>query len=303
MNFGIRTDLALETREIYKKAQNIEDEVPGVETIVDDSDSDFLFTHVKIVSDEGASALGKPIGDYITIESKYMNDEVENIDEKIIKRMANVIKDISHMVKKDSVLVVGLGNEDVTPDALGPKVVDSLSITRHLLQYAPELVGENTRAVSAIVPGVLGTTGIETGDIIKGIVEKINPDFVIVVDALAAKDMNRISRTIQISNTGITPGSGVKNNRFSITKESLGIPVIAIGVPTVVGVPTIVNDAISYVSDKFPDVKAPLENNNYMQEILENKDFDFMVTPNDIDDIITNISNLVAEGINTALQN
>ncbi len=303
MNIEIRTDLALETREIYKKAQNLEDEVPGVETKIDDSDKDFLFTHVKILSEEGASALGKPIGDYITIESKYMNDEVENIDNKIIDKMAYVIKDISHMVKKDTVLVVGLGNSDVTPDALGPKVVDNLSITRHLIEYAPELVNENTRAVSAIVPGVLGTTGIETGEIVKGIVEKIQPNLVVVVDALAAKDMNRISRTIQISNTGITPGSGVKNNRFSITSESLGVPVIAIGVPTVVGVPTIVNEAIEYVADKFEDVKSPLENKNYMQDILENKDFDFMVTPNDIDDIISNLSRLVADGINTALQN
>lgn len=303
MNIEIKTDLALETREIYKKAQNLEDEVPGVETKIDDSDKDFLFTHVKILSEEGASALGKPIGDYITIESKYMNDEVENIDNKIIDKMAYVIKDISHMVKKDTVLVVGLGNSDVTPDALGPKVVDNLSITRHLIEYAPELVNENTRAVSAIVPGVLGTTGIETGEIVKGIVEKIQPNLVVVVDALAAKDMNRISRTIQISNTGITPGSGVKNNRFSITSESLGVPVIAIGVPTVVGVPTIVNEAIEYVADKFEDVKSPLENKNYMQDILENKDFDFMVTPNDIDDIISNLSRLVADGINTALQN
>jgi spore protease len=301
MNFQIRTDLALETREIYQKAQNIENEVPGVETKIDDSDNDFLFTEVNILSDEGASLLNKPIGNYITIESKYMNDEVESIDKKIINKLASTIKDISHIVKKDSVLVVGLGNSDVTPDAIGPKVVDNLSITRHLIEYAPELVNENTRAVSAIVPGVLGTTGIETSDIVKGIVEKTKPDLVIVVDALAAKDMNRISRTIQVSNTGITPGSGVKNNRFSLTRESLGVPVIAVGVPTVVGVPTIVNEAIEYVSEKIPDVKTPLENENYMQNILENKDFDFMVTPNDIDDIISNISRLVSEGINSAL--
>lgn len=301
MNFQIRTDLALETREIYQKAQNIENEVPGVETKIDDSDNDFLFTEVNILSDEGASLLNKPIGNYITIESKYMNDEVESIDKKIINKLASTIKDISHIVKKDSVLVVGLGNSDVTPDALGPKVVDNLSITRHLIEYAPELVNENTRAVSAIVPGVLGTTGIETSDIVKGIVEKTKPNLVIVVDALAAKDMNRISRTIQVSNTGITPGSGVKNNRFSLTRDSLGVPVIAVGVPTVVGVPTIVNEAIEYVSEKIPDVKTPLENENYMQNILENKDFDFMVTPNDIDDIISNTSRLVSEGINSAL--
>lgn len=301
MLFEIRTDLALENREIYKKAQNIEDEVPGVETIIDDSDSDFLFTHVKIISEEGSSLLGKPIGDYITIESKYMNDEVENIDKKIIDKISYVVRDISHLVRNDAVLVVGLGNCDVTPDSLGPKVIDNLNVTRHLINYAPELINENTRNISAIIPGVLGTTGIETAEIIKGIVEKTTPDLVIVIDALAAKDMNRISRTIQISNTGITPGSGVKNNRFSITKDSLGVPVIAIGVPTVVGVPTIINEAIEYVSTKFPDVKEPLEKKNYMQDLLENKEFDFMVTPNNVDDIISNLSRVISEGINLAL--
>ena len=301
MKFEIRTDLALETRELYKNAQNIQDEVPGVETTIDDSDSDFLVTNVKIVSEEGSSLLGKPVGDYVTIESKYMNDEVSRIDDKLIEKMAEIIKDVSHIVKKDSVLVVGLGNTDVTPDALGPKVVDNLNVTRHLLEYAPELVDEDTRAVSAIVPGVLGTTGIETSDIIKGIVEKVSPDLVIVIDALAAKDMNRISRTIQISNTGITPGSGVKNNRFAISKEVLGVPVVAIGVPTVVGVPTIVDEAISYVFEKFPEVNESMKDKNYMQDILENKKFDFMVTPNSVDDIITNLSRLLADGINKAL--
>lgn len=301
MEFNIRTDLALETRELYRNAKNIEDEVPGVETIVDDSDSDLLVTTVRIVSSEGSNSLGKPIGDYVTIESKYMNDEVEYIDNKIIKKLANVILDTSHIVKKDVVLVVGLGNNDVTPDALGPKVVDNLNITRHLIEYAPELVDENTRPVCAVVPGVLGTTGIETSDIIKGIVDKVSPDLVIVIDALAAKDMDRISRTIQISNTGITPGSGVKNNRFAISKETLGIPVLAIGIPTVVGVPTIINDAIEHVGQKFPEVSSSMKDINYMKDILENKKFDFMVTPNDIDDIITNVSRLVADGINTAL--
>ncbi len=155
MQYEIRTDLALENREIYRSAQKLEEEIPGVETELDDSDSDILITKVKIVSEEGAKALGKPIGNYITIESQMMNDEVESIDNKIIEKVSNVIKDISHLVKKDTVLVVGLGNEDVTPDALGPKVVENLQITRHLIEYAPEYIKEGTRAVSAIIPGVL----------------------------------------------------------------------------------------------------------------------------------------------------
>lgn len=303
MQYEIRTDLALENREIYRSAQKIEDEIPGIETEIDDSDSNILVTKVKILSDEGANALGKPIGNYITIESQMMNDEVENIDNKIIQKVSEIIKDISHLVKSDTVLVVGLGNGDVTPDALGPKVIENLQITRHLIEYAPEYVKEGTRAVSAIIPGVLGTTGIETSEIVKGIVDRINPNLVIVIDALASKNMDRISKTIQISDTGIIPGSGVGNSRFAITKDVLGVPTIVIGVPTVVGVPTIVDEAINYVIDKNEDEakKEELKQTNYMKEILENKKFDFMVTPKDIDDIIFNLSSLVADSINMAL--
>lgn len=303
MQYEIRTDLALENREIYRSAQKIEDEIPGIETEIDDNDSDILVTKVKILSDKGANALGKPIGNYITIESQMMNDEVENIDNKIIQKVSEIIKDISHLVKSDTVLVVGLGNGDVTPDALGPKVIENLQITRHLIEYAPEYVKEGTRAVSAIIPGVLGTTGIETSEIVKGIVDRINPNLVIVIDALASKNMDRISKTIQISDTGIIPGSGVGNSRFAITKDVLGVPTIVIGVPTVVGVPTIVDEAIKYVIDKNEDEtkKEELKQTNYMKEILENKKFDFMVTPKDIDDIISNLSSLVADSINMAL--
>ena len=304
MQYEIRTDLALENREIYRLAQKIENEIPGIETEVDDSDSNMLVTKVKILTNEGAEALGKPVGNYITIESQMMNDEVESMDNKIIQKVADTIKDISHLVKKDTVLVVGLGNGDVTPDALGPKVVENLQITRHLIEYAPEYVKEGTRAVSAIIPGVLGTTGIETSEIVKGIVERVKPDLVIVIDALASKNMDRISKTIQIADTGIIPGSGVGNSRFAITKETLGVPTIVIGVPTVVGIPTIVDEAISYVIEKTTEddaEKDKLKNKNYMKEILENKKFDFMVTPKDIDDIINNLSNLVANSINVAL--
>ena len=155
MQYEIRTDLALENREIYRLAQKIDDEIPGIETEVDDTDKDILITKVKILSKEGSDALGKPIGNYITIESPLMNDEVESIDNKIIEKTSNVIKDVSHLVKNDTVLVVGLGNSDVTPDALGPKVIDNLQITRHLITYAPQYIKEGTRAVSAIIPGVL----------------------------------------------------------------------------------------------------------------------------------------------------
>lgn len=268
----IRTDLALENREFYKNAMNLEDEIPGIETIYDNFDEDLNVTTVKVLNDEAVNILNKPIGDYITIESKYMNDEVLSIDEKIINKLASLLKSLINTSNKSnfSILVVGLGNSDVTPDALGPKVVDNLAINRHLFKYHPELLDNSVKvAISAIVPGVLGTTGIDTGEIIKGIVEKTSPDAVIVVDALAAKEMHRISHTIQITNTGIVPGSGVQNSRNAINKDVLGIPVIAVGVPTVAGIPSMVDE-------------------------------NFMVTPNTIDDIITNLSRLIAEGINRA---
>ena len=148
-----------------------------------------------------------------------------------------------------------------------------------------------------------GTTGIETSEIVKGIVNRVNPNLVIVIDALASKNMDRISKTIQIADTGIIPGSGVGNSRFAITKETLGVPVVVIGVPTVVGVPTIVDEAISFVIDRHVDEaqKENLQKKDYMKELLENKKFDFMVTPKDIDDIISNLSVLVADSINMAL--
>ena len=271
----IRTDLALENREFLKNSMNLEDEIPGIETICENNDKDLNITTVKILTSEASKKLGKPCGDYITIESPYMNDEVENIDKKIISKLSFLIQDLLNINKKEnfSVLVVGLGNSDVTPDALGPKVIDNLFITRHLLKYRPDLLDESQKiAVSAIIPGVLGTTGMDTCEIIKGIVEKTLPDAVLVIDALAAKEMHRISHTIQIADTGIIPGSGVKNNRNAINQEALGVPVIAIGVPTVAGIPSLLNE-------------------------------NFMVTPNTIDDIITNLSRLIAEGINHAFTN
>ena len=268
----IRTDLALENREFLKNSMNLEDEIPGIKTFCENNDKDLKITTVKVLTAEASQKLGKPCGEYITIESEHMNDEVKNIDEKIINKLSFLIKELIDTKSKDnfSVLIVGLGNSDVTPDALGPKVVDNLFITRHLLKYRPDLLDNSQKiAVSAIIPGVLGTTGMDTCEIIKGIVEKTLPDAVVVIDALAAKEMHRISHTIQIANTGIIPGSGVKNNRNAINQEALGVPVIAIGVPTVAGIPSLLNE-------------------------------NFMVTPNTIDDIITNLSRIIAEGINRA---
>ncbi len=311
MEYKIRTDLAIETREIYKTAQKIDDEVPGVETTVDNSDEDMLITKVKITTKEAEEALQKLQGIYVTIESSKLKEDYENVHEKIAKKVSETIKELGNLIAGDTVLVVGLGNWDVTADALGPKVISDIEITRHLLEYMPEYVVPGTRPVCAVSPGVLGTTGIETGEIIKGIVEKIRPNLIIAIDALASRKMERVSTTIQISDTGITPGSGIGNKRNAIDKETLGVSVIAIGVPTVVDAATIANDTLELMIGKLKEEKSEIadaiekmENDNkysYIKEVLSPEELNYIVTPSAIDEIITNVSKVLASGINTAL--
>lgn len=307
---NIRTDLAIETREMYKIARKIEDEIPGVETIIDNNDSDILITKVKITSDIAAENLNKAKGEYITLESPRLKENDEEFNNKISEKLATLIKEITKLNPHDTVLVVGLGNWDITADALGPKVVSRIDLTRHLIEYVPQYVKEGTRPICAISPGVLGTTGIETGEIIKGIVEKISPNVLIVIDALASRKMERINTTIQISNTGIVPGSGVGNARNAITEETMGIPVIAIGVPTVVEAAVIANDALELFVERMKqdeNKKMIFENLDELYNYQEIKnallpnDYNFIVTPKEIDELIENISEVIADGINQAL--
>jgi spore protease len=196
----------------------------------------------------------------------------------------------------------------------GPKVISSLEITRHLLEYVPQYVKPGTRPVCGVAPGVLGTTGIETGEIIKGIVERIKPNLIIAIDSLASRNMERVSTTIQIADTGIVPGSGVNNSRNAITKDTLGIPVIAIGVPTVVDAATIANDTLELLFENMKkgteygtnlyNVIGKLEEQDkhkLIEEVLTPTDMNFVVTPKEIDDIISNTSEVVANSINIAL--
>ena len=208
VEYTIRTDLAIENREIYKTAQKIDDEVPGVKTDIDDSDSDMLITKVEIMSDGASKALNKPIGKYITIESQKLKEDDDEVHEKIARKVSEAIVELGKLKEGDTVFVVGLGNWNVTADSLGPKVITDVDITRHLLDYMPEYVLPGTRSVCAVSPGVLGTTGIETGEIIKGITDKIKPNLIIALDALASRKMERVSTTIQISDTGIIPEIG-----------------------------------------------------------------------------------------------
>ncbi len=214
-------------------------------------------------------------GKYITIEFKdILNKYIKN---EVIKSLQSLLKD-NNITDEDSALVIGLGNDDSTPDSLGPLVIENIIVTRHL-----ESLGLNSnRVVSAIKPGVTGETGIETKDIIKGVIEKIKPDFLIVVDSLKSESLSRLNKTIQLTDTGIHPGSGVNNKREGLNKESLGIPVIAIGVPTVCDVKTILKDIVKKRIKNVPDM---------------------IVTPKDIDFVIEKMSDLLSICINSVLYN
>lgn len=308
---NFRTDLALERRDIYRKANNIKEEIPGIETQEEEKENAKI-TRVKITGEEGANAIGKPIGNYITIDIKNLRIATEDEIQKSAEALAEELKQLYniHLEGKQDILVVGLGNMGVTPDALGPSVVQDIDITRHLLKYAPQYLEEGTRPVSAIAPGVLGTTGIETQEILKGIVDNVNPKLIIVIDSLASKSIERISTTIQIADTGIVPGAGVGNARKEISKSTLGIPVIALGIPTVVDAATIAADSIDLFIEKM---QQEAQSNEYLNNLknqdkyelirkaLIPNDYNFIVTPKEIDGLIENMSSVLARGINISL--
>ena len=227
--YNFRTDLALERRDIFKKNNKLE-EIDGIQTEEKEIDENLKVEKVKIINENGEKAIGKPIGTYLTIDIKNLRLAEEAEIQKSAETLSTELKEIidKHINFKDDILVVGLGNIYVTPDSLGPKVIKTIDITRHIIKYLPQYIDENSRPVSAISPGVLGTTGIETLEILEGIVNEIKPKMLIVIDALASRSIERISSTIQISDTGIVPGAGVGNKRKEISKNTLGIPVIAI---------------------------------------------------------------------------
>jgi len=239
---NFRTDMAVERNDMYKKQNG---QIDGVE-VQNEEKENIKITRVKITNEEGEKALNKPKGNYITLDIKNIktidNEQIEKISDNLAEELRNIIKE--HISDTEDILIVGLGNLYVTPDALGPKVVPEIEITRHILEYMPKAMPEDTRPVSAISPGVLGTTGIETMEILKGIVENVKPKMLIVIDALATRSIERISSSIQIADTGIVPGAGVNNTRKEISQKTLGIPVIALGIPTVVDLASITNDCI-----------------------------------------------------------
>lgn len=311
MNF--RTDLALERRDLYRKANHISNEVDGIETQEELIGENIKITRVKVLNENGEQAIGKKKGNYITIDIKNMKiageEDIQKASEAVTKELKTLLANL--IGEQDDVLVVGLGNLYVTPDSLGPKVIQDIDITRHLLTYMPEVLEEGTRPVSAVSPGVLGTTGIETLEILKGIVDNVKPKLLIVIDALASRSIERISSTVQIADTGIVPGAGVGNQRKELTVQTLGIPVIAIGVPTVVEAATIAAESLDLFIQKVQkEAKSNeflnnlQEENKYemIKEVLEPTEYNFIVTPKEIDDLIESMSSVVARGINFATQ-
>lgn len=272
-----RTDLALEKHEILKG--NIPD---GVESIEYEKDS-VLFTKIRITDESGSQALGKPIGTYITAEIPSLIKSAVS-DEDIIDSVGEELKKL--LPEDGAVLVIGLGNTDITPDAIGPRSVETVLATRHIGKELSESIGlGNLRSVAVFTPGVLGKTGVETAESVKGLVKTVNPSAVIVIDALAARKLRRLGNTVQMSDAGIVPGSGVGNARAAINKESIGVPVISVGIPTVV-------DAQTLVSDLTDDE----------QEISREENKRMIITPREIDLVVERASKIIGLSVNKALQ-
>lgn len=250
--YNVRTDLALEAHQVVLGRDGI-NEIPGVE-VQSEKTAVAEITRMHVRTAQGSQAMGKMIGYYVTISSESLRnrnkDEQEQLAQTLAQELTAYFQHLG-LGENASALVVGLGNWNATPDALGPKVVGELMVTRHLWEMSPPELRGGLRPVAAIAPGVLGLTGIETGEIVLGIVEKIGPDVVICVDALASRSSDRVCSTIQIADTGIHPGSGVGNKRLAITSQTLGRPVVAIGVPTVVHAMTIVGDAMELLAQEM----------------------------------------------------
>ena len=304
------TDMADERRDIYKKANNLEREISGINCSLEEKDG-IKITRVKILNLEGQKALNKPIGNYITIDLKKINNLTDKERENIINSISDELKKlVDCIIENDDVLVIGLGNENLVADALGSKVIENIEVTRHIKRYFPEYLESGKRAISAISPGVMGLTGIETIEIIKGIVQNINPKLIIAIDSLASKNIERINKSIQISDTGIIPGSGVENSQKELNQKSLGIPVISIGIPTVIESSVIVNDTINLFIEKLQengksnDYLDKLKNQDDYEEIRKLLNFqklNLIVTPKEIDDIVQEMAFFISSGINNAL--
>jgi spore protease len=339
--YTVRTDLAIESHDLARQ-QGTESTIPGVR--IDETDEDGIRTSwIWVETEQGAERIGKGIGTYLTIEVPGLRSKDSILQERVAahfaQQFAKFLENVG-VAPNANILLVGLGNWNVTPDSLGPLVIKQSMVTRHLFMLAPEQVADGYRSVSAISPGVLGITGIETSEIIYGVVQETTPDVVIAFDSLASRALSRVNTTIQVTDTGISPGAGVGNKRKQLNKETLGVPVIAVGVPTVVDAVTIAFDTINYLlaylsremtgakgnpldplnrpnlkeleQQVIPEeTKAKMlglvgsleeeEKRQLIHEILSPLGQNLIVTPKEVDDFISDIAKVIATGLNCAL--
>ncbi|NLI88859.1 MAG: GPR endopeptidase [Epulopiscium sp.] len=310
---NVRTDLAIEISESLQKGHT-SSSIPGVSIEkIHKEDEEIRVTRIIIEDSKGEEEMGKPKGSYITIENPYMQVNDPDAHQEVIKVFAEELLKLVPQTSNKEVLVVGLGNVDATPDALGPKVSSKVVVTRHIDEKLPWQIDQSVCQLSSITPSVMGITGIETSEIIKGVVDKIKPDYILVVDALGSRSASRVNTTIQINNTGIEPGAGVGNKRKAITEENMGCPVIAIGVPTVVDAATLVNDMLDHLIQsmlaqaedqefyKMLEGLSRKEKYLLVKEVLYPHIGNMFVTPKEIDEVIGYLSNIIANGINIAM--
>lgn len=309
---NVRTDLALEASEMCEKSQE-GSSIPGVKIETKELEN-CIVTKVEVIDEQGSEIMNKDIGKYITLESNLMKFDDDESREEMISYLKDELVDIFGQDENKKTLVIGLGNRNITSDALGPKSVSKTLVTRHLFKNYNKDYDDDFTEVSALSPGVMGVTGIETSEIVKSLVEKVKPDRVVAIDALASRKMERVNSTIQISTAGISPGGGVGNTRKSLTKETLGVDVIAIGVPTVVDATTLTIDVLDMAIDNliaqseetesfYEMLKKLKEEEKYhlIKDSLDPYDKNLIVTPKDIDDTIENLSIIISEGLNRSL--
>ena len=295
-SYEIRTDLALEAREQFTE-KNME--IRGVEVRENyDEEKDIRTTVVKITTENGAKAMGRPQGNYITIEAPGLSMPDEDYHREISEEVAHHLRELIDLGRQQSILVVGLGNQEITADSLGPRAVSNLHMTRHVIREYGLKSNEHMKMhqISGIVPGVMAQTGMETLEIVRGVVSETKPDLVIAVDALAARSTTRLNRTIQITDTGISPGSGVGNHREGLNEENLSVRVIGIGVPTVVDAATIVHDSMAELLEALEED----EQKEFLEEMISPKLYTMFVTPKDVDETVRYLSFTISEGLNLA---
>lgn len=312
--YGVRTDLAVEAKEIAERIHGTPPAGLQEEIIEDDG---IKVTRLGVLDEQASQVIGRVQGNYVTIEVPALRNHDTGLQERVT---STFVREFTSFLNKIGisptarVLIVGLGNWNVTPDALGPLVVENVLVTRHYFELAPDQVADGYRQVSAIAPGVLGITGIESSEVVQGIVDRTKPELIIAIDALASRSLERINTTIQIADIGIHPGSGIGNKRRGLTKEVLGIPCIAIGVPTVCYASTIINNAFDMIkshldaengqTEQIMGLMTELKEHERLalvKEVLEPLGHDLIVTPKEIDEFIEDIANVIASGLNASL--